>query len=288
MGPMNDVERSHYIPRTLLRNWETKAGDLKYYEFSTARVRKSSAKAIYVSRVAFDRDVERWLGRVIETPMGEYIARTKKTLATGAKDPPMPTSREWRALILALITQFGRTSAADSDGKDRDLTDLSGRPDSDMDQLVETCRTENDLVVGYSPHERLYFPEHGFVPLMVLGSEHACLLPLTPTLFIAMVGRDARPDAIDELLKQKLIISGLSVGLSGDRVILPPFPSGVDLAPVGDWVRELRGLVTDLCRTHWRTNRLRGRRDSLLAQVEEQQPITLTYATVPAIAEDEE
>ena len=51
------VLASHYIPRFLLRNWETGMHIKRYYDFSTQPVRKAGSKSMYVSRVAFADDV---------------------------------------------------------------------------------------------------------------------------------------------------------------------------------------------------------------------------------------
>ncbi len=103
---------SHYIPKCLLRNWEHRPGQLRYFDFKDGRIKRSSAKSMYVSEAPFPEDVEKWLGRTIETPLGEHIAKFKAAVASRPSTMPAPSLREAKALTLATILQGPRTALA--------------------------------------------------------------------------------------------------------------------------------------------------------------------------------
>jgi hypothetical protein len=69
---------------------------LRYFDLTSERIHKVRAKSLYVSRDPFTGYVEKWLGRAIESPAGDYVARAKKARAATVPDPPTPTRREWQ------------------------------------------------------------------------------------------------------------------------------------------------------------------------------------------------
>jgi hypothetical protein len=129
------------------------------------------------------------------------------------------------ALILLLITQFYRTAEA-HEGPDSRFSDMATKDDAPMGALVARCHEDNELLIGYSPKESRCFPSLGFAPIPVCSAPlKPCFLPPTPTLFVAMVGRDTD----ETLLKVDGLVSAFSVGLVGDKVVLPPLAANADL-----------------------------------------------------------
>ena len=153
MSAQPEVGDSHYVPKFLLRNWETASKNLRYFDFISGRIHKVGAKSMYVSRAPFPDHVEKWLGRVIESPAGEYVARAKKARAANVPDPPTPTSREWQALILLLITQFYRTAEA-HEGPDSQFSDNHWR----QRPVVRSCTCSSHAMqlagTTHGPHQK--------------------------------------------------------------------------------------------------------------------------------------
>jgi hypothetical protein len=251
----NRVQDSHYISRFLLRNWERSPGKLNYFDFVTGLIKSSSAKAMYVADAPFPARVEEWLGKTIETPMGEYLADAKKTLAAAALSAPEPTPRAWRAIALALLAQGSRTKLA-QDERDTGLAELASKDDKYLDDLVQACHEQNEIIIGWSAMEHLYFPSAGIVPFPLPGSMRAWLVPMTPCLFAGLVSRDVAPGTVGSMLRSHGAASTLSVGLKGDRVVVPPLADRADLSLIARHTRDSRTRATRLCRLTSKANAL--------------------------------
>ena len=253
---MTDVKDSHYVSRFLLRNWEHAAGKLHYFDFGTGRIHRSSAKSMYTSPTTFPADVEAWQSRVFETPLGGYIARAKVAHARGDAAAPVPTPSEWRAITVALLAQPFRTAVARG-SRDGQLDLLASKDERDLDDVVDAVHQDRRLFVRFGPTERLCFPEAGIAPLPLIGSIRGFFLPLAPTVFAAIIPREVREESFKDLVHDLPgVASLLSVGIEGDRVVLPPLSEGADFADVAARVRSLREAARRIVEGFHKANKM--------------------------------
>jgi len=246
------VADSHFISRSLLRNWERRPGELHYFDFRDCRVKPSSAKAMYVSEKPYPDDVEMWLDRTIESPLGDYLKKCRLTLVAGVRNMPKPVDREARALRLAVALQGPRTALAKTG--DRTLIDLVRMGDGFFDEFVKVQdHSVNSYVVAFGA-ERLHFPTVGRVRLPMIGA-FALFLPMTPGLFAISTPKAFDRDTLDRILGAlEGWPTALSVGLHSERVVLPP--DGSDPAVVASAVPFLRAQAKAL---HERLRQLNAR-----------------------------
>jgi hypothetical protein len=249
------VKDSHYISRSLLRNWERLPGDLRFYDFRTGKIGRRSAKHFYSSPTPFPSHVEIWLSDTIEAPVGEYLARSKLSLAKGETVRPEPSRSEWKAIAFALLVQSGRTVLGRGD-KNSMVSATAEKHPAFLDQLFEACHEQFEILLAYSSAERLFFPSLGVAPVPLAGTLGAWLLPLTPELYAALVPRTALPGAFDFVERHVGFASALSVGLKGDRVVLPPTTRQADHAEIASHVRFCRENSRKIIELYARLNAL--------------------------------
>lgn len=237
------VKNSHYISRFALRNWaQPKTGKVTVFNFSTGTFEPESTKRTYIADEAFPGEVEKWLKDNIEDVLGEYIARCKRTKPPeGQKyELPHPTEREWRALLLWVITQPLRTALA-RDSLDTALPDLVRKSDAFINQLLAAHHQIAQSYVVFAARETLYFPETGIVGLPLLGGlAFAFFVPIHPRIFAAIVPRAAGDGHVEELLKKLGLATALSAGLQGDLMVIPPVADEADPKVVESHLRLAR------------------------------------------------
>jgi hypothetical protein len=245
---------SHYISKSLLRNWEHPSGCLRYYDFSDGRIKRSSAKKMYVSETQFPDDVEKWLGRVIESPLGDYVARCKRAIVAQPSEPrmPDPLPRERKALTLAVVLQGVRTGFALDNG-DTMLVDTVRRGDDVFDMVVMGLDHVSDLYVAQSFDERLYFSSVGVAVWPLVGGL-ALFLPLAPWMFVMRVPKAVLADSVKEALGLRGMPTALSAGLRGERVVIPPLRRDADHKLVAGAVREARASAQKICDWYLKLN----------------------------------
>jgi hypothetical protein len=239
----NPVRDSHWISHFLLKRWEATPGRLRYYDFTTGRIHPGSAKGTFVSPTPFPEAVEKALGAVIETPLGEYLARSRKA-GTGLVGTA--NEREDHAIVLALMCQSIRTAHANGNSQlhtiESLLTDGAGR----IGGFVKVTRASFEFLGANLVSDRLFFPSTGTVALPVTGS-HGWMLPVSPAALVACLPKFAfghpprspedadfpvaegpREDALKALLANPGLLTTISVGIVGDRVVLPPDIAGTE------------------------------------------------------------
>ena len=257
MATSNVVKNSHYISRFALRNWaHPKTGKVTVFDFSSGSFVPESTKRTYVADEAFPPDVETWLKTHIEDPLGEYLARVKRTKppAAGKKFAlPDPTEREWKAIRLWTLTQSLRTAMA-RDPSDNQLVELVRTPpypppgggplvegQTFADQLLLANEERAASFIVFAAREQLYFPEAGIVGLpLVNGATFAFFVPLHPRVFAAVVPRAAGDGGIQATLHKLGLASALSSGLEGDLVVIPPLRDDADMKEVEAHLRLAR------------------------------------------------
>jgi hypothetical protein len=100
-----------------------------------------------------------------------------------------------------------------------------------------------EIFLAYAPKEAMYFPSAGVVPLL-LGTTRGWLLPMTPQFYVAAV---ERTELSRGTVLPPAIVSCISVGLVGDRVVLPPMRADADHALVVKYVQQCRADAKHLC-----------------------------------------
>jgi hypothetical protein len=249
------VKDSHHISRSLLRNWERVPGDLRFYDFRTGKIGRRSAKHFYNSPTPFPSHIERWLSDRIEGPVAEYLARSKISLAKGETVRPEPSQSEWKAIVFALSVQSGSTDLGRGD-RNGTVSATAEKHPAFLDRLFEACHEQFEILLAYSSAERLFFPSLGVAPVPLAGTLGAWLLPLTPELYAALVPRTAFPGAFDFVHRHVGFASALSVGLKGDRVVLPPTSRQVEDAEIASHIRFCRENSSKIIELYARLNAL--------------------------------
>ncbi len=252
---MSNVQRSHYVSKFLLRNWEhPDDGTVSYFDFATGRIGKAYARGIYVADAPFPDDVESWLGRTIESPLGDYLARCKQWLGDGdpSSEFPQALPREAKAITLAVLLQAGRTALA-QDAEDLLLTEFVRRGDQFHDQIVMASERTARCRVSLVPREVLCFPSSGIGALPLIGGV-GMFLPLGPTLLATLVPIGV----LDETFRDTLVTTGLltafSVGLIGDRAVIPPRQVGADDELTAQALRDYREAARGITDAMLRAN----------------------------------
>lgn len=231
---------SHWVSRSFLKRWEQPAGSLRVFDFRTGRVEGGSANRTFVSPTPFPLNVEEGLHRVVETPLGRYVARGNKA---GAVLVPTANGGEDQAIVIALQLQSLRTQHAQGVPQLDDLGNLLARGADDRRREFVVGSRDMFEFFGVTLHQdELYFPSTGTVALPVLGV-HGWMLPISPTTFVACLPKfefaqpggagfpivpGDRQAALEALVSQPGMMATISVGIAGDRVVLPPGMRGTD------------------------------------------------------------
>lgn len=269
----NVVQDSHWISRSLLRRWERAPGKLRCFDFSTGRVSRGSAKGTFVSPTPFPADVEADLGAIVETPLGDYLARCR---TAGKGLVVTPNEREDHAIILALMCQSMRTKHAQGDEALHDIASLLRDGVERRRAFVTGARHSFEFLGANLVRDRLFFPESGSVSLPVAGC-HGWMLPLSPTAFIACLPKyvfqaeprssaeadfpvveGSRDAALNALLSTPGVLTTISVGIVGDRVVLPPEMTGSD-EEIAAELKERRKHAKELNALVYRANTVAAR-----------------------------
>jgi hypothetical protein len=242
------VADSHYISRCLLRNWAHPTHHtLNYFAFADDSIKTISPKSMYVSDTPYPADVEKWLDRNVETPLGEYLARCKRAIEASAdvkQATPDPSARERKALTLTVLLQPGRTAIA-VDGSDTHLIDAIRKGDAFIERLIEHYDQISDGLVVNDPTSQLFFPSLGLVGLPLLGGL-GMFLPLAPWLCTMRIPKAALDGSLELFLRTTGVTQALSAGLQDDRIVLPPLRAEADDEQVAALVRECRASAHKL------------------------------------------
>ena len=247
---MTPHQDSHYVSKFLLRNWEERPGRLRYFDFGTGRIHRSSAEGMCVSERPFPDAIESWLGKTIETPLGQLVARLKGML--GKPGAVEATEAEARAVLLALLVQAHRTRLS-KDPEHRGLDAFIESEPGSLDRIARLTLESHEVWIRFVRGRSLFYPSGGLVPFPVAGTLRSWLLPLTPFAYVALMGHDANREVLAEMLQMPDLPGLFSVGLRDERVILPPLtPEGLAANPaeIADLIRGCRSNVEKLIEAH--------------------------------------
>jgi hypothetical protein len=256
--PSNSPPLSHYVAKSLLKNWGHPRGMVTYFDFCAGTFATERAARMYVADVSFPKPVERWLDVNVEQPLGDYLARLK--LGPDESLPPdearqkfQPRPREWRAIALALLCQAGRTALA-RDPSDTVLTELAGRSKAYIDDLVSAFDTRSFRSVMLLPRgENLCLPDTGSVALPMIGAM-GWFLPVHPRVLVIMAPVEADPHGLEQILGAPGLPSALFVGITGDRVVVPPMQPNADRDAVAAVLQRSRESAVRLAELFIRLN----------------------------------
>jgi hypothetical protein len=152
-----------------------------------------------------------------------------------------------RAIILAVLVQAGRTELSNNPS-DQSLDPLASNGTEWVDRLVMACQENNAFFVGQTPGH-LFFPSAGMAPLPVPGGL-GLFLPLSPHIFAMTVPKIAADGVFDEVMKTDGMPSALSIGIAGDRVVIPPTIEDPDWTVLAAEIRKLRSIANRYCEGH--------------------------------------
>jgi hypothetical protein len=236
--PAPPVFNSHFFSKFLLRNWESGKDSGKrvwFFDFDKDAIGNAAARSFLVSDTPFPDDVEKLLKDRIEDPLGNYVARSKNRQPFGLAPDPSP--REDAAIALALSFQAARTSFAAGDGKAFDSARELLGSDERVAQVVAATHQNWTIIGGTVPEtERLFLTSTGLFPVfcstdvvrVVTSPTIGVGIPLHPRCFIAMVPHGKNADDLRQIIVEKSgMITAMSVGLRGHRVVIPPHYDGV-------------------------------------------------------------
>jgi hypothetical protein len=216
----------HYISRFLTDPWADAERFLRYYDFDTKRFHRRSSKSLFAAEQINSQDVERWLGRMLETP----FSRIRDRIVRGAQDLEQD---EYRAALLLVLLQAGRCATLTDLDARQQLDKFVAMQEAELDSFLELAMRIYDLRVmptahnadrpGYAP---LSVPSTGLFFVVVpelgrFGSPIAFGIPIAPTCAL-LVTPATWPDQLD-LTQTRQILPVLSVGTFHARrvVVLP-------------------------------------------------------------------
>src|SRR5688572_15233923 len=91
----------HYVSRLLTKPWEGAKRFLRYYDFDTDKFELHSSRSLFAANDINSPNVERWLHRFVENPLGRIRCR----IAHGDLEPLEKDWRCYRAAVLVVLLQ---------------------------------------------------------------------------------------------------------------------------------------------------------------------------------------
>jgi hypothetical protein len=70
MSTQTTHNNCHYVSRLLTTPWEGAQRFLRFYDFDTGRFELQWSRSLFAAEDINSPEVERWLGRMVETPLG--------------------------------------------------------------------------------------------------------------------------------------------------------------------------------------------------------------------------
>lgn len=220
---MSTPRNCHYVSRFHTAPWETADRQLIYYDFRTQKIGRRSSKTLFSANELNDPETEARLNRLVETP----LARVRGGLTSGMVETP-----DWvtyRAAAMMVLLQAPRTIAAREGVDDDKLARMLTLPEEQLDQLVQLClRGKRLMTYRVDETERVCFTSAGIFALPVVdprvpgGMHGAIATPLDQRTFMAIISETASFDEIHRMATHGSYFTGTSVGLLGDKVVLPP------------------------------------------------------------------
>ncbi len=218
------TKNCHWVSRMVTDAWEVPPQrSLRYYDFVSKQLEFESSETLFAERDVNSQDVEDWLNRMVEAPLG--VVRS----ALVARDlSALEKWEHYRAASLMLWLQSVRhQESLFGPAIGGGLAAMAGRPDTETDHLVASFKEEYPLV-GLFPRDdhRLFFPSSGMFAIPVIDC--GCLskanwgfaLALHPTMAIAAVPASTTLDP--ESLTARLMAYSVGSSAYAEQVVIPP------------------------------------------------------------------
>ena len=245
----------HYVTRSLTRAWEMGQRRLRYYDFERDAFDEDSSYSLFAEDRINTQEVETWLDRTIENPLGAARKRI------GAADPKaLDEWKFYRAAVLMLWLQGVRVKSIVDEDRRESLRMLAAMPMDQLDALVLALREEYDLRLVFTQGRNgliapLYFPSSGLF-YFVFGdtgclSGHSISIGLPLEQHCALVATPSEQHGKLDLTRLSDGLSNYSIGTSSaKRVVLPPGAfETLSKEELRSALREQRDLNDNLLRT---------------------------------------
>lgn len=207
----------HYIAQVQTKPWVVGGGQFWIFDDATGKLEKVEARTAFGLQGLNSPELEKWFGKEIESPLGQYLNKFRENSARGAP----AGKKEDRALKLCFHLSTQRIVEATEASHDYTIS---------LQELMEdkTGLAEGLLAFGEESFEfaimkcrdQLFFPENGFFPVACVG-EVALAMPLSLTSALLGVRRRATPFDFAQLRGQWSYWS-IGVGGSRSRIVVPP------------------------------------------------------------------
>jgi hypothetical protein len=176
----NDTENCHYITRFVTEPWETASRRrptqkryLRYFDFDTGSFDEAPSRVLFAKDKLNSQEVETWLNKIIETPLG---ARRQRVI--NGDGSALDDWRFYRAATLMLWLQGLRAKTLANADSRQQLLELTRKSISDTDALVLAFKEEFELALV-----SVDITEGRFAPLVVPSKG---LFPVVGTKSIAI------------------------------------------------------------------------------------------------------
>ncbi|HJL18935.1 MAG TPA: hypothetical protein RMH99_24950 [Sandaracinaceae bacterium LLY-WYZ-13_1] len=244
---------------------------LHYYDFDTRSFGRTSSRSLLAEEAINSQEVENWLSRYLESPLGTVRPR----LVVG--DPAaLDDWRFYRACVLMLWLQGARSSSVGDEASRRELESLAGLSEQEMDQLTAAFDSDYQLALAFTTinggsFAPLFFPSTGLFSLMVpapcSATTFTIALGLPVDLHCALIAVPHPVEAAEPLDLSFLSaqLSNWSIGAQeARRVVLPPeLLAGIREDELRDALEDARKLVTEMLRDLNSVDRLLAHASSL-------------------------
>jgi hypothetical protein len=214
---------SHLIMRRVTKAWEFKDRRLRYYDFEKDEFDFDSSRFLLTADTSYGAEVEKLLNLHIETHLASYL----HTISTYplAKDLPW---LQRRAMILTLLFQSLRLQAGAGYVEALDTLRKFLQDVNYLEQFAQGSLKMFRFIGGQLGAKHFFFfPSQGIaaLPLFGLSSAPAMMfVPTGPRTFFGAIAASLPAHIADEQVHgatQNGLLSACSVGLTGDRVIVP-------------------------------------------------------------------
>lgn len=220
----------HYVSRLLTTPWEGGQRFLRFYDFDTDRFEVRSSRSLFAAEDINSPEVESWLGRMVETPLGAIRDR----VARGDIDRLESNWTCYRAAMLMIFLQGGRMRTLADEEARRHLDALAAMPEPELNGLVMEMMRSFDLRLmhtvcnadstGYAP---LYVPSNGLFQVILRDrgclSGHSIGLGLPIDVTCALIATPVERQGDIDVSQSRGMLSALSIGTSmARRVVVMP------------------------------------------------------------------
>ena len=214
----------HIIPRVLTRDWEFKKGKVKYFSFNKNTFSEADTKSLFAKQNLLTQSEENFYNKYIETPLSHVIEKSTKD----NNDTILLKKRDhMRACWLLLYSIIERSSNSEKKLPNFDIQKID-------ESISYKYHEENERVVLLNAHlseticSLLVFNELGYFPIHYFSQTKNTYLtilgiPINKYRVLTTMEKESAQELIKYIKsKGNIIISNSSVGVVGDKVLIPP------------------------------------------------------------------